>query len=168
MPNIAKVLKDEIARISRKEARAAVAPVRKPSIRLRKDVADLKTRIAALEKANQQLQGRLKAVESATPTPPPSESAKGWITGNGINNLRRKMGVSQAELASLVGVSPNAVYIWETKPGMLKLRSATKAAVFAIRGIGAREARKRLEAIKAKTVKAKKTAKKVSKRGKRK
>ena len=40
MPNVMKVLKDEISRISRKEAKAAVSPVRKPSVRLRKHVAN--------------------------------------------------------------------------------------------------------------------------------
>jgi len=40
MPNVAAVLKAEIARISRKEAKAAVSPIRKPSVRLRKDVAN--------------------------------------------------------------------------------------------------------------------------------
>ena len=38
----------------------------------------------------------------------------------------------------------NAVYIWERKPGMLRMRDATKAAVMAVRGLGAREAKARL------------------------
>ena len=54
MPNIARVLKEEISRISRKEAKAAVAPIRKPSVRLRKDVADLKRRLALMEKVREQ------------------------------------------------------------------------------------------------------------------
>jgi hypothetical protein len=36
------------------------------------------------------------------------------------------------------------VYQWERKPGMLRLRDATKAAVMAVRGLGAREAKARL------------------------
>ena len=50
MPNIAKVLKEEIARIAKKEAKAAVTPIRKPSIRLRKDTAALKLQVGTLEK----------------------------------------------------------------------------------------------------------------------
>jgi hypothetical protein len=44
----------------------------------------------------------------------------------------------------LTGVSTGAVTTWERKPGMLKLRDATKKAIMAVRGIGKAEARKRL------------------------
>jgi DNA-binding transcriptional regulator YiaG len=162
MPNIAKVLREEIARISRKEAKAAVTPVRKPSIRVRSDVADLKRRMALLEKANKELLARLAKIEAAQPAPPATEPAgRGWISGKGIKSLRKRLGLSQADFARLVGVSEQAVYIWERKTGMVKFRDSTKAAVFAVRGIGAREAKDRLAEMKAKTVK-----KPVSKRGK--
>lgn len=55
MPNIAKILKDEISRIARKEAKQAVAPFRKPTAGARRTFADLKRRMAALEKVNKQL-----------------------------------------------------------------------------------------------------------------
>ena len=161
MPNIAKIFREEIARISRKEAKAAVTPVRKPSIRLRSDVADLKRRMVLMEQTNRQLQSRLAKMDAAQPSPPPAEAAeKGWISAQGIKSLRKRLGVSQAEFAKLVGVSDQAVYLWESKTGMLKLRGDTKAKVFAIRGIGAREAQKRLGEMKA--------VKPVFKRGKRK
>ena len=63
MPNIARVLKEEIARISRKEAKAAVSPIRKPSVRYRKDIADLKRRMESLEKTNKELVARLAKIE---------------------------------------------------------------------------------------------------------
>ena len=43
-----------------------------------------------------------------------------------------------------MGVSPNAVYQWEHKSGMLRLRSKTRAAVMAVRELGAREAKAKL------------------------
>ena len=151
MPNIARVFREEIHRISRKEAKAAVAPMRKPSFRLRMDVADLKRRLVTLEKANKQLQDRLAKMEVAQPAIPSSDSTeREWISGKGIKSLRKRLGLSQTDFAKLVGVSNQAVYIWESKSGMLKLRNSTKTAVFAVRGIGAREARKRLEEMKAK------------------
>lgn len=146
MPNIARVLKEEISRIARKEAKVAVAPVRRPSVRARRDVAELKRRLAALEKASRQLLARLAKIEGAQPAPAQEESAaREWISGKGIKSLRRRLGLSQSQFAKLVGVSDQAVYNWESRSGMLKLRSATKASVFAVRGIGAREARRRLE-----------------------
>ena len=145
MPNVMKVLKDEISRISRKEAKAAVAPVRKPSVRHRKDIADLKRRMASLEKVSKELQSRLAKAEAAQPAPAGQPDTRGWISGKGIKRLRKRLGLSQAEFAKLVGVSDQAVYIWESKPGTLKLRESTKGKVFAVRSLGAREAQQRLE-----------------------
>ena len=145
MPNIAKVLKEEIARISRHEAKIAVTPIRKPSMRLRKDVASLKARVAALEKENRALQALLTKIQVAQPQPASETVEKGWISGKGIKSLRKRLGLTQGELGRLVGVSNTAVVLWEKKSGMLKLRDKTKAAVFAIRGLGAREAKARLD-----------------------
>lgn len=159
MPNIAKVLREEISRISRHEAKVAVSPIRKPTIRLRRDVADMKLRLALMEKATKEIQSVVAKIQAAQPTPAPEPVDKGWISGKGIRSLRKRLGLSQAEFAKLVGVSDQAVYQWESKPGMLKLRAATKAAVWAVRGIGKAEARKRLAV-------GKKAASKPSRRGK--
>ena len=159
MPNVAQALKAEITRLARKEAKAAVAPIRRPSVRLRKDAADLKRRMALMEKETKAMQALLKKLEAAQPAVPETEK-KEWISGKGIKSLRKRLGLSQAELAKLVGVTEQAVSKWEQKRGMLKLRESTKKAVFSIRGIGAREARKRLEEMKKKPKRA------VSKRGK--
>jgi DNA-binding transcriptional regulator YiaG len=145
MPNIAKILKEEISRISRKEAKAAVSPTRKPSVRSRKDIADIKRRVALLEQANRLLLKRLSGIEGAQPAAASVEPAgKAWISGKGIKSLRKRLGLSQVEFAKLVGVSSMSVMRWEQKPGMLKLRGAAKASVFSVRKLGAREARERL------------------------
>ena len=145
MPNVMKVLKDEISRISRKEAKAAVAPIRTPSVRYRKEIADLKRRMTLQEQVAKQLGNRLAKIESVQPAAPATESSsREWISGRGIKSLRKRLGLSQADFAKLVGVSDQAVYMWERKSGMLKLRGTAKAGVFAIRGIGAKEAKKQL------------------------
>ena len=100
-----------------------------------------------LEQQNSQLEARLAKVEAAQPAPAAEPAGREWISGKGIKSLRRKLGVSQGDFAKLVGVSDQAVYMWESKPGMLKLRDTTKASVFAVRGIGAREAKARLEVL---------------------
>jgi DNA-binding transcriptional regulator YiaG len=145
MPNLAKTLKEEISRISRHEAKAAVTPIRKPTIRLRRDVANLKVRLALLEKATKEVQVLLTKIQVAQPGPAPEPADKGWISGKGVRTLRKRLGLSQKEFARLVGVSSQAVTLWEGKPGMLKMRDLTKAAVFAVRGIGKTEARQRLD-----------------------
>lgn len=50
MPNIAAVLKEEIVRLSRKESRQQIDPVKKSSAGTRKDVAALKRQVAQLER----------------------------------------------------------------------------------------------------------------------
>ena len=162
MPNVATVLKEEIARVARKEIKAAIAPIRKPSVRVRHDVASLKQRVAVMEKANKGLQARLAKLEAAQPAAPAADqAAKGWISGRGVRSLRKRLGLSQGDFARLVGVSAQAVYMWESKPGTLELRGATKGKLFAVRGIGAREAKARLAEM-PKAVKPKKVAKRAA------
>ena len=150
MPNIAKVLKEEISRISRHETRVAVTPLKRRTIKLERAAADLKRRTALLEEENKQLQARLGKLEAAQPEPPPMEPAnRGWISGKGIKSLRGKLGLTQEQLARLAGVSLQAVRKWECQAGMVKFfRAATKASVFSLRGIGAKEANRRLDALK--------------------
>ena len=50
MPNIAAVLKEEIARVARKELRGDTARFKKASAQYRSDIAALKRRITELEK----------------------------------------------------------------------------------------------------------------------
>jgi len=144
MANVAKVLKEEISRISRKEAKSAVDPVGKSQTTLKKAVADLKKRVALLEKESKRLVGAMKKEKQATPESVPGETSKARITSKGIRSLRSKLRLSQADFAKLLGATPHSVYLWEKKEGALKLRDKTKAALLAIRGLGAREATERL------------------------
>jgi DNA-binding XRE family transcriptional regulator len=81
--------------------------------------------------------------------PPPVEAAeqgRAWISGKGIKTLRRKLGLTQNELAKLTGVSKGAVVQWESKPGMVKFRDKTKKSVMSLRVLGGKaEARKMLD-----------------------
>ena len=158
MPNIMTALKAEIVRLARKEAKAATDPVRKPTIAVRKALVDLKRRVEALEKQLKQANAQLAKVPLPEPVDVPA-GPKNWISGKGVRSLRQKLGLSQDAFAKLLGVGHNAVYKWESKPGMLRLRDATKAALLAARRLSAREAKSKL----AKMGK----AKKVRKAGKR-
>ena len=58
MPNIAKVLREEIQRLAKRQARVELRPVRRDNVRLKKIVADLRRQMAAL---NRQEVGRCGA-----------------------------------------------------------------------------------------------------------
>jgi DNA-binding transcriptional regulator YiaG len=143
MANIMSVLKSEISRIARKEARAATAPLRKPKGATRSTLADLKRRVAALEKENKRMAALLSKLPQPEPKVEPAK-AKGWISGKGVRSLRQKLGLSQGAFAKLLGVGPHTIYKWESKPGMLRLRGKTRPALMAARQLGAREAKAKL------------------------
>ena len=144
MSNVAKALKGEISRISRREAKDAAAPIANSSAGLRKMVADLKRRVAALEKGNKRLLAGVKKDKTEAPPKPSEEIKKARITSTTIRSLRNRLGLSQADFGKLAGVTTHAVYLWETKEGPLNLRDKTKAALLSIKGMGAREAKGKL------------------------
>jgi len=146
MSTFASSFKAEVSRLSRHEAKIAVTPVRKPAWAMRLDVADLKRRVTGLERENKRLATLLAKVPQPEPVAAPVGS-RNWISGKGVRSLRQKLGLSQDGFAKLVGVSSNCIFQWESKPGTLRLRDATKAAVMAIRGLGAREAKAKLAAM---------------------
>jgi DNA-binding transcriptional regulator YiaG len=145
MLNVVKILKAEIARISKREAKSATQGIGKSNTWLRKVVADLRMRVVLLEKENKHLGATVKKYQVESPQESDQEeSSKARFTSRGIRSLRRRLRLSQADFGKLLGTTPYAVYLWEKKEGALRLRDKTKAALFSIRGLGAREAREKL------------------------
>ena len=141
MSNVAKALKEEISRISRKEAKSATGPISKSNTDLKKTVADLKKRLVALEKENKRLLAGVKKEKPVLAPEPSEETKKARITSTTIRSLRSRLGLSQADFGKLAGVTTGAVYLWENKEGPLNLRDKTKAALLSIKGMGSREAK---------------------------
>jgi DNA-binding transcriptional regulator YiaG len=147
MPNVMKVLRDEITRLARKEVKGSVSRVHKPTVQLKHDVAALKRTVAALVKANNIMQGVLEKIVTSQPAEAPEQAEKARITGKGVRSLRRKLRLSQAEFGRLIGVSSQSVVNMEKKSGPLAVRKVTRAAILGIRGMGAREAKAKLAEI---------------------
>ena len=145
MPNIAKILKEEIRRIAKSQAKVLTTDLKKDVVKLKKFIAEQKRRITCLERDNAWLVEAEKRRIKEVPTIIPAQKSKAWITSKGVKALRKKLGLSQEAFAKLVGVSFATIFLWEKKKGALKLLENTKAAILAIRGIGAREAKRRLE-----------------------
>ena len=147
MSTLMAVMKDEIRRIARKEIRAATAGLKKDQTTFRKAVADLRRQTKAHRSTIRQLLlVATKQVKLATVAPAAAEGSKAWVTAKGIRAQRKKLKLSQAQFGKLVGVSGNTVLKWEHGSGTLKLRSQTRRAVLASRGLGIREVRLRLGA----------------------
>ena len=143
MPNIAVLLKDEIARIARKEVRAQTEDVRKASTQYRTHIAALRKRIEELER---ELKRVRKGAGRAGPAPSGSDDEGGTprrFSAARLAAQRRKLGLSAAEFAALVGVSGQSIYKWEH--GEARPRAKQLEAIAALRGVGKREAVARLE-----------------------
>jgi DNA-binding transcriptional regulator YiaG len=171
MPNLAQILKAEIARISRRETNASVKPLRSASYVLKRNVAALKKRISVLESENKRLmalQNDLQEKKAEAQIAEVKEN-KVRVSSKSVKALRTKLGFSQDSFAKLLGVSGQAVYVMERKGGSLRLRTPTMTKFLSLRGIGTREAARRLEEIEAKSKKVKETSRKKStKRGRKK
>jgi DNA-binding transcriptional regulator YiaG len=144
MPNIAVVLKDEIARIARKEVRAQTDDFRKASAQYRAHIAALRRRVDDLER-------QLKRVGKDGARSAPADEQEGDEGGDGtprrfsaarLAAQRQKLGLSAADFATLLGVSGQSVYKWEH--GEARPRARQLEAIAALRGIGKREAAARL------------------------
>lgn len=140
MPSLSTILKGEITRLARKEIKAAIDPVRKSNAGQRKEIAELKRLVASLQRDLKAASKppRARADASEAPTGSTRFSAKG------LKSLRSRLGLSAAEFGLLVEASGQSIYKWET--GKAVPRAAQQAALAGIRGMGKREAAKRLAA----------------------
>jgi DNA-binding transcriptional regulator YiaG len=142
MSNFAAQLKTEISRIAKKESRTQAAVLKKAQTTHRAEIADLKRRIASLEAVVRRL-GKTSA-RSTTPAKEDHEPQGLRFRADGFASLRKKFGVSAAQMALLLGVSNQSVYHWET--GKSKPRAAQLQAIAAVRKLGKKEVAQRLAA----------------------
>ena len=111
MPNIASILKNELSRVARKEARSETLGLKKAAATHRKEIAALKRRTQALE---QQLRHVGKTVAKAVQPPetePPSETRR--FSAKSLASQRRRLGISAADCGLLLGASSQSIYNWE-------------------------------------------------------
>lgn len=103
-------LKAEISRLAKKEVRAEVQAAKKAAVSHRSEIAALKRRVAMLESA---LKKHDKVAKPVADTGSDDEPSSLRFRQAGFANLRKKLGVSAAEMGKLLGVSAQSVYHWE-------------------------------------------------------
>lgn len=142
MANVQSVLKDEIRRVAKKEIKTetgstkqAVAQYRRDIARLKRQVRDLQKAVDFLSKQESKRVGKVESTEELT------ENAR--FSPRSVRAQRQRIGLSAANYAKLVGVSPLTVYNWEHGKSRPKERQMAK--LVALRGIGKREALAKLE-----------------------
>lgn len=143
MPNISSVLNAQIRRLSRREIKSETKTTKKLTGQYRRDIAALKRQVAALAKTV----GFLEAQEKKRSAQQPAPEKVGDIRfrADGLKSHRAKLGISAKDYGRLVGVAGLTIYQWES--GKAHPRRAQLAKLAAVRGMGKREAIKRLETL---------------------
>jgi len=141
MTNLAIALKDEIRRLARKEIKAQTGRTARVVTQYRREIALLKRRQRELERTLAHLEAQSR---NAQPTPAPAElNGDARFSARSVKAQRRRTGLSAADYAKLVGVSPLTIYHWEHNKA--RPRREQFASLVALRGLGKREAHAKLK-----------------------
>lgn len=142
MANFAATIKQEILRLARKAARSETSATKQAVTQYRRDVANLKRQLRDQERKIVYLQSQEKErLSNGSQPEAPAEAVR--FSARSVRAQRERLGLSAADYARLVGVSSLTIYNWER--GKTRPRAEQLAALVAVRGIGKREARRRLE-----------------------
>jgi DNA-binding transcriptional regulator YiaG len=140
VPNIAVMLKEEITRLARKETKQQLEALRTASAQYRSDIASLKREVSKLTQHAVRLNKLVSRAVDAAPNGSKPEVLR--FVAKGLKAHRSRLGLSAAKYASLAGVSPQAIYNWES--GTSRPRASQMATLAKLRRLGKRDANARL------------------------
>lgn len=135
MPNIAAVLKEEIARVARREVRGETEKLKKASTQYRAQIAELKRQVTALQK---EVASLAKMNRREKPVAPEIDGGKIRWSPSRLKAHRERLEMSAEKFGKLFNVSGQTIYNWEggTRPGKEHL-----AMIAQIRKLSKRQAR---------------------------
>jgi DNA-binding transcriptional regulator YiaG len=161
MGKIESTIKSEIQRLAKREIKSTFLPLRREVRNVRLKLSSLSKNFRALDRlAKEQIIPMTSEKFKLEASPEEVKVAR--LTAARIRNLRKKLGISQRELAVLTGASMGTVVMWEK--GKFKPKADKRGALIALRKLGKRQV-KRILAEKAGSKKPK--TKIVRRRGKR-
>jgi DNA-binding transcriptional regulator YiaG len=145
MPNIATVLKSEIARVARKEVRAETRELKNAIAPYRAQIADLRRRTRELEMQIKRLGKASAKVAAAGAAEADTGERSLRFSAKGLATQRKRLGLSAQAFGALIGASGQSVYKWEE--GKTRPRARHLPRIAELRGIGKKEAAARLAAL---------------------
>jgi DNA-binding transcriptional regulator YiaG len=144
MANVTTALNEQIRRLARREINAQTRATRRLTARHRRDLAALKRQVAELRNAVGFLERQEhRRTAAAAPAAAPHALEGIRFRADGLKGHRARLGLSAKDYGRLVGASGLSVYHWES--GKARPRREQVAKLAAVRGLGKREALKRLE-----------------------
>lgn len=137
MPTQTADLKQDIARIARKEAKALIAPLLKRLSVYKHDIAALKRDRTVVRRSGKAARrtGRTAAQAKVS-----TQEASEWFSADALIELRARLELSAQEFGLLVDASAMSIYRWEAGKGRPRDQFIIKLA--AVRNIGKMKARK--------------------------
>jgi len=142
MSTLAIALKDEIRRLARKEIRAQTSRTSRAVAQYRREIARLKRQQREHEKKLAFLTAQTRK-SIAFPAAAPDLNGSMRFSARSVKAQRRRSGLSAADYAKLVGVSPLTIYNWEHNKS--RPRQGQFTSLVALRGLGKREAQTKLD-----------------------
>jgi DNA-binding transcriptional regulator YiaG len=135
------VFKTEMVRLAKREVNRVALPLRRDVRSLKRTASEFRKTILGLKQFADRQRKQLEQKEAQLTTIP-EEIKKARFSPRLIKTLRKRLGLSQRELATLSGVTVGAVHQWET--GKFVPKDEKKGVFVALRKLGRREARRLL------------------------
>jgi DNA-binding transcriptional regulator YiaG len=142
MGNLEATIKSEIVRLAKRELRRVTVPLRRDVRSLKVTVSQLRKAVSGLERFATRRDSQMLS-EKVALSAAPEELEKSRFSPRLIQALRKRLGITQKELAILAGVTVGAIFQWEK--GIFDPRDDKKAVLVALRKLGRRQVKMLLE-----------------------
>ena len=142
MPNIASILKDEIARVARKEVRRETTALKKAAAVHRGEIAALKRRAVETERQLRELSKGSSRPAAANDESIPEGTR---FSAKSLTAHRKRLGLSAADLGLLMGASTQSIYNWES--GKARPHAKFLPTIVGLRSVGKKQTLAHLEAV---------------------
>jgi len=143
IPIIASVFKDEISRVARREVRSESLGLKKAAGAHRAEIAALKRRVQALEKALRRPSEDSAGIAAVAAAEGSSQALR--FSAKGLASHRQRLGLSAEDCGLLVVASGQSIYNWEA--GRARPWANHLPALTALRTLGKKAAAARLASL---------------------
>ena len=141
MGKLEATIKSEIERLAKRELHKVSVPLKREVRSLKSTVSQLRKAVLPLGRFAAQKQKELSKREIRLEAPP-EEIKQSRFSPRLLQSLRKRLEITQKELAILAGVSLGAAHLWET--GKFKPKDNKMGVLLALRKLNRREVRELL------------------------
>ena len=142
MGKVGSIIKSEIIRLAKREVRKVSVPLSKDVRLLKNTISRLRKSVLSLERFAAHRQKELSRREIQLEAPM-EEIKQSRFSPRLLQSLRKKLGITQKELAILAGVSLGAAHLWET--GKFRPKDNKMGVLVALKKLNRRQVRELLK-----------------------